>query len=188
MKWFDRVKAAFQRLKNAPIKNREVKQFGIALGERILEMVGFGKQEGSCGPRQIEIFERYSDDLVVEIRVPYCSDADLGLMRQALRILEEEAVAMTPVDTGRLKNSRYSEVALENAGKTVRGTYGYDVGRVYRTTSTGRTVFYALAVHNRNAYHGRDKYPRNPERAQWKFLEMAIKNQAIKGQIQELFR
>jgi hypothetical protein len=190
VRWVERIKSAFQKLKNVTVKNREAKEFGVAIGERIMEMIGLGgkKQPSSCGTRQVRIESDYYGHLVVHMRVPYCSDADLGLMQRAVKILEDEAVAMTPVDTGRLKNSRYREVKLEDGGKTVRGTFGYDVIRVRRTTSTGRTTYYALAVHNRNAHHGRDKYPRNPERAQWKFLETAINNQSIKGQIQELFR
>jgi hypothetical protein len=106
----------------------------------------------------------------------------------AVNILAEESLAMTPRDTGTLQNSIYKRWVLEDAGKTVVGIVGYDIFKVYRTTNTGRTVFYALAVHNRDAYHGRDRYPRNPERAQWKFLQTAANNQSIRGQIQELFK
>lgn len=190
MRWFDRIKSAFQRLKNISVKNREAKDFGVAIGERIMEMIGLGgkQQPGSCGPRIVQYKEIYTSLLVVEMRVPYCSDADIGLMSRAVNILADEAMAMTPRDTGKLQNSQYKTVQLENAGKTVAGFVGYKVQDVYRTTNTGRTVFYALAVHNRNAYHGRDKYPNNPERAQWLFLQTAANNQSIRGQIQELFK
>jgi hypothetical protein len=190
VRWWDRVKAAFQALKNAPIKNQEVKKFGVALGERIMEMIGFGKQLSPCGPRQVDITEIYTSDLVVELRVPYCSDNDLGLMQRAVTILADEAMELTPRDTGRLQNSQYKRVMLENGGKTVAGFVGYDVNRVFRTTGTGKTVFYALAVHNRgpDVDHSQANFPNNPPRATWKFLDFAINNNAIKGQIQELFR
>lgn len=187
MSWVKRVKAAFQKLKNLNVKNQEVKQWGVNVVTQLLRIVGLdGEQRpGSCGPRRVEIEADYYGHLVVHMRVPYCSDADIGLMWQAVRILETEAVALTPVDTGLLKKSRYREVQLENAGKTVRGTYGYDVINVRRTSNTGRTTYYALAVHNRDANHTQGN---NPPRATWKFLEKAITNRAILSQIQDLFK
>jgi hypothetical protein len=187
--WINRVKSAFQKLKNLNVKNKEVKEWGVNIVTQLLKIVGLdGKlQPGSCGPRQIQIAENYTSDIRVEIRVPYCSDADLGLMHRATKILATEAMAMTPKDTGTLQDSQYEDWVLENEGKTVVGIVGYDIFKVYRTTDTGKMVFYALAVHNRDAYHGRDRYPNNPERAQWKFLETAIQNRAIRGQIQDLF-
>jgi len=188
--WVKRVKAAFQKLKNLNVRNQEVKQWGVNVVTQLLRIVGLdGEQRpGSCGPRQVHITEIYTSLLVVELRVPYCSDADIGLMYRAVNILAEEAMAMTPRETGRLQDSQYKDVQLENSGKVVAGFVGYDINQVRRTTNTGKTVYYALAVHNRNAHHGRDRYPNNPERASWRFLDFAINNNAIKQQINDLFR
>lgn len=190
MRWVERIKSAFEKLKNVTVKNREAKEFGVAIGERIMEMIGLGgkKQPSSCGARQVQVISNFSSALIVEMRVPYCSDADISLMNQSVNILAQEAIELTPRDTGRLQNSQYKKVQLQDAGKTVVGIVGYDITRVYRTSGGGKTVFYALAVHNRDAYHGQDRYPNNPPRATWRFLELAISNQSIKGQIQELFR
>ena len=183
MSWIKRVKAAFQKLKNLNVKNQEVKQWGIRVVDRLLKSIGLD-DKAKCPPRRVEIEADYYGHLVVHMMVPYCSDADIGRMWQAVRILENEAVDLTPVDTGLLVNSRYREVHLDDGGKIVRGTYGYNVINVRRTSNTGKTTYYALAVHNRDANHSEGN---NPPRATWKFLEKAITNRAILSQIQDLF-
>ena len=179
----NRVKAAYHKLKSLSVKNQEIKQWGIRVVDKLLKSIGFDKRI-ECPPRRVEIEADYYGHLVVHMRVPYCSDADIGRMWQAVRILEDEAVDLTPVDTGLLVNSRYREVHLDDNGKIVRGTYGYNVISVRRTSNTGNTTYYALAVHNRDADHTKGN---NPPRATHKFLELAITNRAIRSQIQDLF-
>jgi hypothetical protein len=74
-------------------------------------------------------------------------------MRQACLLVRRRAQKKTPVDTGNLRNSAYTDV--EGQGDNTVGRIGY-------------TAFYAPYVHEI------DKNYRAPGTS-WKFLELAIK-------------
>ena len=86
-----------------------------------------------------------------------------GGMRKALLIARRESVKLTPIDTGNLRNSAFTEV--EEEGGVISGIIGY-------------TAAYAPFVHEINA---------NYVRGQWKFLETALaeNHQAILAAIAE---
>lgn len=189
MNWINRVKSAFQRLKNLNVKNQEVKQWGVNIATQLLKSLGIDSK-AKCPPRTVEYDTNYGrgpptkdKPLIVEMRVPFCEDKDIQRMEEAVRILATEAYELTPVDTGRLRKSQYKLVFTENNGEVVVGVVGYDVGEVFRE-SNGSMIFYALAVHNRNANHTGGN---NGPRAQWRFLEEAQQNRNIQSQIQDLF-
>jgi len=184
--WIKRVKAAFQKLKNLNVRNQEVKQWGIRVVDRLLKSIGLDKRLG-CPPREVEHSLFISPVLLLELRVPFCEDKDIDKMWEAVRIVAREALDLTPRDTGRLQNSQRTDVKMEGK-ETVLGIVEYRVMDVYRSTTSGNITFYALAVHNRDAYHGRDRFPNNPPRATWKFLEKAWDNKFIQNKVRGLFR
>jgi hypothetical protein len=190
--WLKKASAAFSRFKARAVKHQEVKQWGMNILNRLFEIVGVDGK--GCPPREVDYTEVYGQlgqdkALLVEMRVPFCEEEDLKKMDRAVEILAKEARELTPVDTGRLVDSQYDLVFTEKEGNVVNvvGVVGYDISEVFREQN-GNTVFYALAVHNREAYHGQDRFPNNPPRATWKFLELAANNGEIRRQIQELFR
>lgn len=73
-----------------------------------------------------------------------------GGMRKALLIVRRDSVKLTPVDTGNLRNSAFTEV--EEEGGQISGVIGY-------------TADYAAEVHETD---------KNYKRGQWKFLETAL--------------
>jgi hypothetical protein len=184
--WLKKASAAFSRFKARAVKHQEVKQWGMNILNRLFEIVGIDKRVG-CPPREIKDKLIVDSDLVLELRVPFCEEKDVNKMWEAVRIVAREALDMTPRDTGILQESQYTNVLLEDGGKTVAGFIGYRVHDVRRVTATGRTVYYALAVHNLDKYHGQDKYPNNPARASWRFLEFAWDNNYIKNKVKGMF-
>jgi hypothetical protein len=190
--WFNKVKNAFQKLKSLPVAP-QIKKWGVGLVEQLLRAVGFNERGvGGCPPRQVVYKEEYANALIVEMRVPYCDAQDIPKMNRAVQILAKEALELTPRDTGRLQDSQYTLVFTEDGGKTVVGVVGYEISEVrrFRASASGHAeiVFYALAVHNREAYHGQDEFPNNPPRATWRFLFFALRNREIRSQIEELFK
>lgn len=105
---------------------------------------------------------------------------DKDLMEKVLEVFELECKELTPVDTGTLVNSLYKYV--EFSEDKVIGVIGYDIGSVFRITEKGEKVYYALAVHNREANHN------NPPRATWRFLEIAFENQYIRSIAREILK
>ena len=187
MSWIKRVKAAFQKLKNLNVRNQEVKQWGIAVVTQLLRIVGID-DKAKCPPRTVEYTTNYTTALIVEIRVPFCEPQDVDKMNRAVRILAKEAEELTPVDTGRLRDSQYTLVFTEQNNQVVVGVVGYEISDVRRfraNSGFSEAVFYALAVHNRNANHTTGN---NPPRASWRFLQFAQENRNIQAQIQDLFR
>ena len=187
MSWIKRVKAAFQKLKNLNVKNQEVKQWGVNVVTQLLRIVGID-DKAKCPPRTVEYettYGRQGEDkaLIVEMRVPFCEEQDIAKMERAVEILAKEAYELTPVDTGRLRNSQYTLTFTEDEGQVVVGVVGYDIADVFREQN-GNVIYYALAVHNREADHSGGN---NGPRSTWRFLEFAQQNRAIQAQIQDLF-
>jgi hypothetical protein len=184
--WINRVKSAFQRLKNLNVKNKEVKEWGVNIVTQLLKIVGIDSK-AKCPPRKVVYTVNYTSALIVEMRVPFCEPQDVERMNKAVRILAKEAEELTPVDTGRLRDSQYTLVFTEQNNEVVVGVVGYEISDVRRfRTNSGfsEAVFYALAVHNRDANHTTGN---NPPRASWRFLELAQTNRNIQAQIQDLF-
>lgn len=154
------------------------------------KVIGPKQQLTPRKPRDIEITEEYSESVVdptgqqlfVMFKMKYIR-GDVKRMTQAVKVLAQEAIELTPRDTGRLQRSQYKKVYRE--GDYIMGVVGYNPMKVYRRTKKGKT-YYALPVHNRYANHSQVDYPNNPPRATWKFLYYAIKNDTILRQIREI--
>lgn len=73
-------------------------------------------------------------------------------MRKALLIVRRRSVQLTPIDTGNLRNSAFTEVEESQVFGRITGTIGY-------------TAEYAPEVHETNKHY---------RRGQWKFLETAL--------------
>ena len=186
MNWMNRVKAAYHKLKSLSVKNQEIKQWGIRVVDKLLKSIGLD-DKAKCPPRQVKYTTNYTSALIVEMRVPFCEPQDVEKMNKAVRILAKEAEELTPVDTGRLRDSQYTLVFTEQNNEVVVGVVGYEISDVRRfRTNSGfsEAVFYALAVHNRDANHTTGN---NPPRATHRFLELAQMNRNIQAQIQDLF-
>jgi hypothetical protein len=184
--WLKKAKDAFARLKGRAVKHAEVKEWGINIVNKLFAIIGIDKRVG-CPPRQIQDTLIYDSLLVLELRIPMCEEKDVDKMWEAVRIVAREAMELTPRDTGVLQTSQYTNVMVEEGGKTIAGFIGYRVQDVFRITPTGKTVYYALAVHNREARHTQDLYPNNPPRATWRFLEIAWQNRYIQKKVRGLF-
>lgn len=188
MSFLSKVKSAFERLKSLSVPKKYV-DFGIRVVEQLLEKVGLGtKTTQQLCKRRVEFLEEgyshTSETLIAEIKTKFCSDDDFAKMEQVVAFFEEEAKQLTPVETGRLQKSLSSFV--EKRGDELVGIIKYDINSVVREQN-GRSVYYALAVHHRYAYHGRDKYPANGPRATWRFLEKAFENTELRRRTRELF-
>jgi hypothetical protein len=187
--FLSKVKDAFNKLKSLGVKQK-YKDFGIRVVEQLLQKVGLETKstQRKCPPRVLSYSHNYTSALIFEMRVDYCEPKDIERMNEAVRIVAKEAEELTPVDTGRLRDSQYTLVFTENGGKTVVGVVGYDLAEVRRFRVNGNmteTVFYALAVHTLDANH---ELPPNPPRATFKFLELAAFNTAILNNIENLFK
>jgi hypothetical protein len=184
--WLKKAKDAFARLKGRAVKHAEVKEWGINIVNKLFKAIGIDKRVG-CPPRQVKDTLFVSPVLRLELRVPFCDNKDIDRMWEAVSIVAKEAWDLTPVDTGRLRESQRSNVTMEGRD-TVLGTVEYQILDVFRATTSGNITFYALAVHNRWAYHGQDEYPNNGPRATWRFLEFAWENNRyIQNKVRGLF-
>ena len=186
MNWLKKATSAFARLKGAAVKHKEVKEWGINIVNKLFALVGIDKRIG-CPPREVKHDLFVSPVLRLELRVPFCDDKDIDRMWEAVSIVAREAWDLTPVETGRLRDSQRSNVTMEGRD-TVLGTVEYKILDVFRATTSGNITFYALAVHNRDAHHGRDRFPNNGPRATWRFLEFAWYNNDIQRRVRELFK
>jgi hypothetical protein len=186
VKWLKKTSAAFAKLKSKAVKHQDVKQWGIGIVEKLFGFIGVSKQV-KCPPRIVTDTLFISPVIRLELRVPFCSQDDIIKMWKAVDIVAKEAMELTPRETGRLQDSQRTSVVMEGKD-TVLGVVEYLVLEVFRATTSGNITFYALAVHNRYADHSKSKYPNNPERATWRFLDFAWNNRHIQQKVRGLFK
>jgi hypothetical protein len=188
--FLSKVKDAFNKLKSLGVKQK-YKDFGIRVVEQLLQKIGLEtKTTQQLCKRTVEFFEEGyrlgSNTLVAEIRTKFCSDEDFAKMEQAVAWFAQEAIELTPRDTGRLQASQYSFVIKE--GDQIIGVIGYDVSSVFREQN-GRTIYYAMVVHEigPDVDHSQANYPNNPPRATWRFLGFAFEKTELRRRTRELF-
>lgn len=95
-------------------------------------------------------------------------EAALEGMKAAIEIIRDESTELTPIDTGELIASQYTEI--KQTGKEIVGKIGYD-------TSIAPHAFYVHEIPPMiNSPSGLHTLPHNPPRASWKFLSLAFEN------------
>jgi len=100
-------------------------------------------------------------------------------LKVAGKALYDESREMTPIDTGDLRESQY--LAFKRSPSKMIAEIGYDAkggASVTEGISSTKEAPYAVYVHElQPEVHTKEMGSgRNPPRAQWKFLETAVKN------------
>ena len=182
-------KTAMKQIDASGVSDKELLDFAEEILDEYLESISAQELMAIIGDRTV-IFdmdrisspENHKEELHGEISVIIRDEQeDIDKMNRAVEIMKQEALELTPRDTGLLQSA--IRTGVEIRGPEIFGMVWYDIAAVVR--GEDGQIKYALPVHDRPARHDRGN---NPPRASWKFLYLAFLNEAIRQQIREILK